>query len=178
MATLALKFGSDLNDSRLARRSRRSFSSSSASRRGERSSCATRSSVGSRFSRVVSIASIETTRENLLPTLDLVAQELRSPRLDADELEKLRRERLASLESFKSDPNFKASVAIGRKLTPVPRGHVLYSSDADELTQDINAVSLDSVRAFHRNFYGASYADFAAIGDFDPTAVKAAVTRL
>lgn len=124
------------------------------------------------------IVMVETTRENFLPTLDLVAQELRSPRFDAAEFDKLKRERLAGIEQNKSEPMFIASTLLQRKLNPVDRNHPTYVATPDEQIADITAASLDSTRAFHTRFYGASYGDVAVVGDFDAGAVKAAVARL
>jgi zinc protease len=124
------------------------------------------------------IVNVETVRENIVPVLDLVAAQLRTPRFDAAEFEKLRQEMLAGIESQKSEPIPLASIALSRRLNPRPRGHPLYVSTMDEQIADINAVTLDQVRAFHREFFGATFADLAMIGDFDVDQVTAAATRL
>ncbi|CAN5590084.1 pitrilysin family protein [soil metagenome] len=123
------------------------------------------------------VARIETTRPNLLPTLDLVAQQLRSPRFDADEFAKLKQERLAGLEAGKSEPNVLASIALNKALNPVPEGHLLYAASPDENIAYINAATLDDVRRFHTGFLGASHADIAVVGDFDPATTRDALTR-
>src|SRR5688572_9014158 len=122
--------------------------------------------------------SIETLNQFLLPTLDLVGQQLQSPRFVVAEFDKLKRERLASVEQIKSEPQYLGQQVLNRKLMPVPKGHVLYTSMPDEQIADINAVTLDQVKQFHRDFYGASHADVAFVGDFDESTASAAVTRL
>ncbi len=124
------------------------------------------------------VARIETTRPNLLPTLDLVAQQLRSPRFDAEEFAKLKLERLASIEAGKSEPGVLASVALNKMLNPVAPGHLLYAASPDESVAYVNAVTLDDVRRFHAEYMGASHADIAVVGDFDSTETRAALTRL
>jgi zinc protease len=42
---------------------------------------------------------------------------------------------------------------------------------------ELQKVTLDEVKAFHKNFYGASKAELAVVGDFDPAAVKQVVTE-
>lgn len=121
--------------------------------------------------------SIETLRENFVAVLDLVAHQLKSPRFDAEEFDKLKRERVTFAEQNKSEPQVVANVALGRRLLPMPKGHILYTSTPDEQIADITAVTLDQVKAFHREFYGASFADIAIVGDFDEAAVRAALTR-
>jgi len=121
---------------------------------------------------------IETVKDNFLPVLDLIAQELRTPRFDAAELEKLKQENLAQIEQAKTEPQVIGSIALQRKLQPRPKGHVLYVNSPEEAIAEINELSLDQVKAFHRDFYGASNADIAVVGDFDPAQVSAAVSRL
>jgi zinc protease len=124
------------------------------------------------------VVRIETTRDNLLPVLALVAGELRSPRFDGGEFDKLLQEDLAQLEQLKSEPQVLASTAMSKALMPVPKGHPLYVSSIDEQIADYKAVTLDQVKAFHRDFFGASFADMAVIGDFDADQVSSAATRL
>ena len=124
------------------------------------------------------VVSIETIRENVIPVLELVAHQLKSPAFDAAEFEKLKTERLSGIEASKSEPQVLASVALNRRLLPKPRGHMLYSSTPDELIEDVKAVTIDQVRAFHRDFFGASYADIAFVGDFDPDQISSTVARL
>ena len=121
---------------------------------------------------------IETLKDNVLPVLDLVAQELRSPRFDAAEFDKLKQEDLAQIDQAKTEPQVLANVTLVRKLQPRPKGHILYVSTPDEAIPEINAATVDQVKAFHQEFYGASNADIAVVGDFDPAPVTAAVSRL
>jgi len=123
------------------------------------------------------VANIETTRPNLVAVLDLVAQAVKTPRFDAEELEKLRKENLAGIEQNRTQPNYLGSIALQRRLMPYPKSHPLYTSTPDESIADINAVTLDAVRAFHRAQFGATYADLAVVGDFDPAEVKAAAAK-
>ena len=118
---------------------------------------------------------IQTTRDNFLPALDLAMQQLRNPRFDAQEFDNLKRQNLSQLEQIKQEPGFLAQVALSRRLQPFPKGHVLYNSTPDEQIADINAVTLDQVKAFHKAFYGATFADVSIVGDFDEAKVRAAL---
>ena len=124
------------------------------------------------------VVNIETTRPNLIPVMDLVAQQLKSPRFDAEELDKLKKERVAGLEQAKSQPQVVASVALQKKLMPYPRAHPLYVATPDETIADINAVTAADVKAFHQSHFGAAFGDLAVVGDFDVAEVTAAATRL
>jgi zinc protease len=122
--------------------------------------------------------SIQTTRPNLVPVLELVAHQLKNPRFDPEELDKLKKERLAGIEGAKSQPQTQAIIALNRKLYPLPKGHPMYASSPEESIGEINAVTVDDLKAFHQTFYGASFADLGVIGDFDANEVTAAATKL
>lgn len=122
--------------------------------------------------------SITTTRPSLIPAMELVAQQLRSPRFDAAELETLRKERLTQLEGAKSQPDFLIGIALNQKINPRPKGHPQYTGTPDEQAADINAVTAQDLVNFHRTFYTTQHADLAVVGDFDEREVTAAATRL
>jgi len=124
------------------------------------------------------VVRLETTRPYLLPAMALIAQELRSPRFDPTELDKARQEKLAQIEQTKKEPQILALNALQRALVPRPKDHPLYQGTAEEVVAMYDAVSLDDVKAFHRDFYGMSFADAAVIGSFDPDSVRAAFGRL
>ncbi len=110
---------------------------------------------------------IETTRENLPAVLKLVAEILREPAFPASEFEQLKQEQLAGIEQQRSEPTTIAGTALQRHFSPYPKGHVNYASTPDEDIADIKALQLADVQKFYADFYGASYGEFTAIGDFD-----------
>ena len=95
-----------------------------------------------------------------------------------DELDKLKKERLGQLEQVKSEPALLAQIAMQRKLLVKPKGHPMYTPTVDELLADLNAVTVDDVKAFHQSHYGASAADMAVAGDFDADSITAVARRL
>lgn len=112
-------------------------------------------------------ASIETTRENLPAVMKLVAEILREPAFPADEFEQLKQEQLAGIEAQRSDPQQMAIVEAMRHLRPYPKGHVSYTSTPDESVADVKAVTLDQVKKFYADFYGAGNGELSVVGDFD-----------
>jgi len=118
--------------------------------------------------------SIETTRENLIPALKLVAEALKQPIFPADEFEKLKQENLTQIEGQKSEPQAKAMDVLGQwRSGHYPKNDVRYQPTMAEQTERYSAAKLEEAVAFYKGFYGASNATFAAIGDFDEAAVKA-----
>jgi zinc protease len=124
------------------------------------------------------VVNIETTRERLPAVLSLVASELRTPRLDSTEFEKLKQEQLAGLEQQKSEPQVRAVVAAQKRMNPQPTGHPLYTSAPEEEIVRISATNLQQVRQFHHDFYGASSADLSVVGDFAADSITALARSL
>ena len=114
-------------------------------------------------------AQIETIEANLPGALRLVAEILLEPVFPETEFAQLKQERIASIESNKSEPQFLGQVELQRLLHPYPRGDVRYTGTADEQIDDLRKVTLDDVRKFHAQFYGASHAMLAINGQFTPT---------
>ena len=123
-------------------------------------------------------ASIETTRENLPAALRLVAEVLREPAFNETEFEQLRQERLANIEQQKSDPQAIAALAMQRHIRPRRPDEIRYVPTFDEQVAETRAATLDDVRRFHRDFYGASNSELAVVGDFDATEIQKLATEL
>jgi zinc protease len=123
-------------------------------------------------------ASIETTREKFPAVLALVASELRAPKLEAAEFDKLKQEMLAQLEAGKSEPQTLAFTALQRRMNPYPKGHPLYTMTPEEQIAEIGATTVEQVRQFHRDFYGASSADLTVVGDVSADSVIAEARTL
>ncbi len=117
-------------------------------------------------------ASIETTRENLVLTLQLVAEILRDPVFPADEFDVLKKEQLAQYEQQLSDPQALAFNNVMRRLSPWPADDVRYQPTIAESVERLKAVTLDDVKNAYKKLYGASTGEFAAVGDFDESAVN------
>ncbi len=118
-------------------------------------------------------ASISTTRENLMACLELMADMLKNPVFDAAELEKLKTERLASLEANKTEPQFIASRRLGEINNKYPKGHPNYVMTVAEEEEAIKALTIEDVRSFYEEFYGLGKSINVGIGTFEGDEVKA-----
>jgi len=123
-------------------------------------------------------ASVEARGENLVATLRLVAEVLREPSFPAAEFEEMKRAALAGAEQQKSDPSALAGVRLARHLQEYPHGHPLYTPTVEERIEQLNRARLEDATACYRELYGATGADFVAVGDFDPQEVTRAVEEL
>ena len=121
---------------------------------------------------------VQTTREHLGEALRLLAEIVREPTFPADEFETLKEQQLAGLEQQRSDPGALAQTALGRHMNPAPPGHPSYTATAEESVADVEAVTLDEARAFHRDFYGPQLGTLAVVGDFDPQEIRGVIEEV
>ncbi len=118
---------------------------------------------------------LATRREHLPALVALVARLLRAPDFAADILAEQRSQLLAGIERQRKEPEAVVASRLARHGNPYPRGDLRYASTFDETEQDVKAVTPARLRDFQRRFYSAGAAEFAAVGDFDPAAVKQAL---
>ncbi|MDT0620006.1 M16 family metallopeptidase [Croceitalea vernalis] len=121
--------------------------------------------------------SIESTEENLLGTLNLMSEIIKNPSFDEAELDKIKTQRLASLEENRTQPNFLASNRLGEINNTYPKGHPLASMTIEEQIEAINEVSRTSVQEFYNTYYGLGRTTLIAIGNFDKAAVKSFIEK-
>jgi len=114
-------------------------------------------------------------REHLPAAIALVGEMLRRPAFPADAFDELRRQSLASIEQRRKEPDALARQAIARHGNPYPRGDLRHERSFDEIVEDLNALDLDKVKAFHARNYGAAKGEFGAAGDLDVASVRAAL---
>jgi len=129
-------------------------------------------------SEVGAAVSGQTFRAQLPETLRLVAELLRQPSFPASELDNLKRERGAMLESTRTEPQAVAQRALRRHNNPYPAGDPRYVPTLDEGLATVNSVTQEAVRQFYAQFYGANNAELAIIGDFDAAAIRTLITEL
>ncbi len=122
--------------------------------------------------------SIETTRQNLPAVLRLVGEILREPAFPQTEFDQLKLETLTQIESQKSEPTSIAFTELSRHFNIYPKGHPLYSGTIDEDIADIKAVTLNDVKKFYKDFYGASNGQMTVVGDFDEKEISALTQEL
>ncbi len=123
------------------------------------------------------VNNFQTTRDNLDAALKLMADILQHPRFDPAEFEQLRKQILVSLESSRNDPTERASEALSLHFDHYPAGDWRAARTLDQRIAAVQALTLDDVKAFHRDFYGASSGQIAIVGDFDPDAAARVIQQ-
>jgi zinc protease len=120
----------------------------------------------------------ETERKNLPAVMTLVGEIMRDPIFPADELEKLKNEKIAQWEQQKSEPQYQASNTLSRYLNPFPKDDPRYTPTAEEEIEEIKKVTVEDVKKFYKDYYGMSNATMSAVGDFDAEELKKQVNTL
>jgi zinc protease len=123
-------------------------------------------------------ATVQTTAENLIPALRLAAEILREPSFPESEFDQAKKQRIAGIESRRTEPGPLAQLALARALDIFPRNDVRYVGSLDEDIEDVNKVTLDDVKKFHEQFYGTSHGELVIVGQFDRQAVNKTAAEL
>lgn len=119
---------------------------------------------------------IKTTRDNLPAVITLVAEVLRNASFPANALEEYKRQMLAAIDEQRKDPQAVVQTELGRYGNPYPKGDVRYAATFDEMVESIQSLTVEKLRAFHRQFYGAQFGQAAFVGDLDAAASKTALS--
>ena len=117
----------------------------------------------------------ETTRENLPAALRLATHVMKEPRFPAAEFEQLRQQTLVGIEAQRNDPKSVAGHAMSEYFSRYPKGDWRAAMSIDEQIAAVRALTLDDIKRFHHDFYGASHGELSIVGDFDPQAATEVV---
>ena len=123
-------------------------------------------------------AHIEVRRENLPAALRLVAEVLREPAFSPQEFEEMKRAAVTGAEAQRTDPSAHASVRLARHLAEYPIGHPNYTPTLDERVDWLRDAKLEDAVACYRELFGATGADFVAVGEFEPDELARLVEEL
>ena len=117
--------------------------------------------------------SAATLGRNLIPALELYADVLRRPHLDAAEVEPIRALSLQGLQSLEDDPASKVIFELRRRFFPDPWGR-----PAPGTPEGVRALTADDLHAFFRGAYRPNGALLGVAGAIAWPALREAVGRL
>ena len=107
--------------------------------------------------------------------IDLLAEELRQPAFDADELEKLKKQRVGNLKRMLEDTGTQARDELTRLL--YPKGHPNYGEKIETLIEDTEKITVDQVKDFYTRHYGPRGMIFVAAGDVKNAGLEKAIEK-
>jgi zinc protease len=123
-------------------------------------------------------ASISAPAANFEAALRLAVEIFKEPSYPADEFDRAKAARMKTLAEVPTEPSQMAPEALQRRLSPFSRGDALYSPTREEQLAELEKLSLDDVKKFHAQFYGASGGEFAILGPVDPAAAQKLAAEL
>jgi zinc protease len=115
---------------------------------------------------------INTKRENLSDVIRLAIDVLRRPRLEASELEVLKRQMITNYESQLSEPTALAAQFVRRQLSPYPSDDPRYVPTMEEAIQRFKSLKIEEIKEVHQTLLSNQSGEFSLVGDFDADAVK------
>lgn len=121
---------------------------------------------------------IKTTKENLVPVMEMVFKVLKSPEFPENEFSTLVQQRITQIEQFKSEPFSKANTALSKHMNQYDKDHINYPNSPDESIANLQATSLEDVKQFYEDFYGGGESStLTVIGEFDTDPIKEVIVN-
>ncbi|WP_081763908.1 insulinase family protein [Nitrincola nitratireducens] len=121
---------------------------------------------------------LETPPKHLETLLTLVQEVLKQPALTQEDFDVVKRQQQQALRQTNQQPAQVANRAYLRQVERHPEGHLLRHRDHNELLAELEPLTLDDVKTFHRQFYGTNHGQLALSGDFDPETIKPLLQQL
>jgi zinc protease len=119
------------------------------------------------------VAVMRSTREHLAAVIRLAIEVLREPAFPESELDVVRNQALAAIESQRSEPQAIVGNAFTRHYQQrYGRGDPRYAPTFDEQIEMLSQIRVEDLRAFHEDFFGASAAEVVVVGDFDAIEIE------
>jgi zinc protease len=112
-------------------------------------------------------------RKDTALVLSLLGEQLRTPRLDPEEFAKLKKQLAGNRKRAMEDTDYRAGNAFERAV--FPEGHPNRPPADDKYLADIEAATLDKVKAFHAAHYGPASFQLVLVGDVDDPAINTAL---
>jgi zinc protease len=122
--------------------------------------------------------SINTVRAGFAGAFALAAEVLRQPAFPESDFEQIRQASIGRLESQRGEPQALAPTALYRHLNPYTAGDPREYTSLDQSIDGLKKLTIADVKKFYGDFYGASNAELAVVGDFDPAEIQKLATEL
>lgn len=133
---------------------------------------ALRSSVSIRFSGQTIFISINSYRNTIQETMNLLNDILKNPSFPESELTKLKMEYSTALEGKLNDPQTVAFNKIRQLTSSEEKGSIFYASSTQEDITGLKAVSIDQIKDFYATFFGANNGTASILGIQDKNQIK------
>ena len=110
---------------------------------------------------------ISTDKNNLDSALNLLADLLKNPAFDQKEFDKLVILTKTNYEANSHDPQAISFEKLAKLTTNYPKDHPLYAASTAESIQDVSNVTLQDLKKYYQDFYGANNSLSVFVGEID-----------
>lgn len=124
------------------------------------------------------IVNVTTTRDKFEEALRLVAGLMRNPTFTEASLTNIKSSWLTIWQSAANNTGSEHESALDRHFDGEPELRLNRNSSTQQRIAGIEAVTLDDVRAFHKDFYGTDHGTGIVTGNFDPQKVEGLLREL
>ena len=114
---------------------------------------------------------ISTDKKNLDSALKLLADLLKNQKFDKNEFDKLVIRTKADYEANRQDPQTVGYERLSKLTTNYPKGHPLYPESIDEKLEGLTKITIDDLKKYYDDFYGANHSLAVFVGGIDKTIV-------
>lgn len=116
---------------------------------------------------------LETRREHLAASLELLQQILREATLPVEELEIIRNKRLSACEQNLTDPTELARIAVSRAIAgEYPPEDVRYVASVPEQIQSWKTLQRDDIVRVYEKYLNGTVGEVAVVGDFETDEIR------
>jgi len=110
---------------------------------------------------------VESFKENLDATLAILKETLEKPRFDAKDFQRIKKQRLQSINNQKSNPSFLAGVNYNKAVY----GKSILATPANGTYSTVNKISVDDCKSYYDNFYSPNVASLSILGPVTQTEI-------
>ena len=114
-------------------------------------------------------------KKDVATVMALLSEELRNPLFDAKEFELLKDQYKNNLKQALTDPDTQGSIALSQAIYPV--GHPNYETSIEETIKNIEAVTIEDLKRFHKAYFGPAGMHLVAVGDVDTKEIYSSITN-
>ncbi len=123
-------------------------------------------------------ANVQAPAANFVAALRIAVDELRNPAYSGEDFDRSKQQRIRALSQPRTEPAQLSAEELQRHLSPYAKGDARYTGTPEEQLAEVQKVTLDDVKKFHAQFYGASHGEFAIVGPVSQDAVLKAAGEL
>jgi zinc protease len=122
--------------------------------------------------------SVTAPTENFVAALRIAAEELKEPLFPQEDFDRIKEQRIRALGQPRTEPTQLAAELLNKTLNPLAKDDARYTGEPAEQIAAIQKVTLDDVKKFYADFYGASSGELVVLGPANKAAVEQAAAEL